>query len=165
MPPPLNDRAGKREHRVHDTGGKGDEGNPENHGQKQLKAAGYIIFIHNKNDTAEGHCHNGNPFTRRPGDGVHHPFQGAGKFRDAARCSGEIGEAQAERQKAENGQACAGLGPYARQTGKFSGGKKGLHVHDDLRGGRHAALGWGARPADVSGFCSADNEARFLRLQ
>ena len=93
-----------------------------------------FILIHNKNDTAQGHCHDADPFTSRAGDGVHHPFQGAGKFRDAARCGGNVGKAQAERQKAENGEA-----------GKrdFTRGKKIDYAHNDLRGGRHAARRWG----------------------
>ena len=118
-----------------------------------------FILIHNKNDTAQGHCHDADPFTSRAGDGVHHPFQGAGKFGDAARRGGDIGKAEAERQQAENGHRL-----QAGKTG-ISGGKKGFRVHNGLRGGRHAALGWGARPAGVSEFCSAGNEALFLRLQ
>ena len=98
----------------------------------------YGIIVHNKNDTAQGHCHNADPLARRPGNGVHHPFQGRGKFRDAARCGGNVGEAKAEGQKAENGQT--------GERGTTSG-KKSFHAHNDLRGGRHAALGWGAWPA------------------
>ena len=50
MPPPLNDRSRERKDAVHDAGGKSDEGNPEHYGQKQLKAAKYIIFIHDNDD-------------------------------------------------------------------------------------------------------------------
>ena len=102
-----------------------------------------FILIHNEDDAAERHGDNADPLARRAGDGVHHPFQRAGKFRDAARCGGNVGEAEAERQKAEDGQADAGLGPYVRQTEKLSGGKEGFRGHDDLRGGRHAARRWG----------------------
>ena len=93
-----------------------------------------FILVHYEYDTAEGHSHDTDPFTRRPGDGVHHPFQGAGKLRDAARCGGNVGEAKAESQKAENGTA--------GERG-FTRGKEVGYAHNDLRGGRHAARRWG----------------------
>lgn len=78
------DRPGKGKDAVHDGGGKGNEADAENYGEQQLEAHGNIVFVHYEDDAAECHCHNGNPLASRAGDGIHYPFQGAGKFRDAA---------------------------------------------------------------------------------
>lgn len=99
-----------------------------------------FILVHYEDDTAQRHSHDGNPFTGRPGNGVYDLFKGRGKLGNAAGGSRKFRKGQ----KAQGSEAKEG------QTGFFAfrSGKKNCD-HDCLHdGGRHAALGWGARPAE-----------------